>query len=296
MHALVSRTGQPSPTTADVGVPVPGPGEVLVEVVAAAVNPVDAFVASGSGHEVFGLPEEVGLGWDVAGRVAALGPGVDGFEVGEAVAGLHDDLASPVRAHAAFTVLPAAALARVPDGLDLTEAASIPLNALTAAQALDLLGPAGGRSLLVTGAAGAVGGHAVALAAASGWRVAGLARPADAVFVRRAGGEVVNEPEPASYDAVLDTAVLDAVAMAAVRDGGEHVSVLPPAPPASERGIRVQAVQVQADGQRLGELLARSAAGELEVRVAGTAPLAEASAVYEKVAGGGQRGRWLLLP
>ena len=85
-----------------------------------------------------------------------------------------------------------------------------------------------------------------------------------------------------------------AKALAAVRDEGDYVGVMPPAVPPAERGVRTSAVSVRADGERLSELLARSAAGELEIRVAGTGPLQEAAAIYAKVAGGGQRGRWVL--
>ena len=100
--------------------------------------------------------------------------------------------------------------------------------------------------------------------------------------------------EPATYDVVFDTAVLVGSALAAVRDGGDYVGVMPPAQPPTERGVRVTAVQVRADGARLATLLARTASGELETRIAGTADLEDAAAVYAKVVAGGQRGRWVL--
>lgn len=97
-------------------------------------------------------------------------------------------------------------------------------------------------------------------------------------------------------DVVLDAAALQEDALVAVRDGGTFHGVLPLAPVASERGIRTGAVSVHADGSTPRELLARSASGELAVRVAGELPLEEAATAYDKVAGGGQRGRWLLRP
>jgi NADPH:quinone reductase-like Zn-dependent oxidoreductase len=149
---------------------------------------------------------------------------------------------------------------------------------------------------LVTGAAGAVGGYAVALAFAAGWRVSGLARAGDGAFVRAAGGELVTELAEGAFDAVLDPAVLGEPAVAAAVDGGHYVGVIPSAPLDSQRGVTVDAVDVVADSALLAELLERSRSGELEVRVAGTAGLEDAATVYAKVAGGGQRGRWLLLP
>jgi NADPH:quinone reductase-like Zn-dependent oxidoreductase len=297
MRTLIARRDTTEPTVLDVADLGPDldAGDVLIDVVASSVNPIDHFVASGNAHPVFGLPHQVGLGWDVVGRVRSVGTDVEGLAPGDLVAGLHDDLTASSRAHATQVVLPVAALALVPADLFPVDAATVPLNALTADQALRPLGAADGRSLLVTGAAGAVGGYAVALAAAAGWQVTGLARAQDERWVRAAGAaHFVTSPEPAAYDVVFDAAVLDLAALAATRDGGDYVSVMPPALPPAERGVRVGAVSVRADGARLSELLARSAAGELEARVAGTAALEDAAAVYAKVAAGGQRGRWVL--
>lgn len=297
MRTLIARQDTTELTVleaADLGTDLDA-GDVLIDVIASSVNPIDLFVASGNAHPVFGLPHQVGLGWDVVGRVRSVATHVDDVAPGDLVAGLHDDLTAPSRAHATQVILPVAALALVPADLSPVDAATVPLNALTADQALRPLGAGDGRSLLITGAAGAVGGYAVALAAAAGWEVTGLARARDEHWVRAAGAaHFVTDAEPATYDAVFDTGVLVGSALAAVRDGGDYVGVMPPAQPPAERGVRVTAVQVRADGQRLAALLARVSSGELEARVAGTAGLEEAAAVYAKVAGGGQRGRWVL--
>jgi len=266
MRTLIARQDTTEPSVLDVADLGPDldAGDVLIDVVASSVNPIDHFVASGNAHPVFGLPHQVGLGWDVVGRVRAVGTEVEGLAPGDLVAGLHDDLTASSRAHATQVVLPVAALALVPAELSPVDAATVPLNALTADQALRPLGAANGRSLLVTGAAGAVGGYAVALAAAAGWEVTGLARAQDERWVRAAGAaHFVTSPEPAAYDVVFDAAVLDVAALAATRDGGDYVGVMPPALPPAERGVRASAVSVRADGAGLSELLARSAAGEL---------------------------------
>ncbi len=296
MRSIQSVPGHDEPQVVERDRPVPGPGQVLVETVAAAVNPVDAFVASSLGTDLVAGGRQVGLGWDVSGRVAEVGPDVTAYAVGDPVAGLDDDMVGADRALAEYVLLGTDAIAHVPEGLDLVEAASIPLNSVTAHQALALLGEPDGRSLLVTGAGGAVGGYAVALARAAGWDVTGLGRPGDEEFVRSTGAGFTAHVEPASYDAVLDGAVLQAGALAYVKDGGTFVGVQPSQPVPTERGITVTAVQVRRDGALLADLLRRSADGELAVRVAGTAPLHEAATVFAKVGGGGQRGRWLLVP
>jgi NADPH:quinone reductase-like Zn-dependent oxidoreductase len=297
MSTLVSRPGTTAPVLTDAAPPAPGPTDLLVDVVAAGVNPVDVFVAAGPGRAMLGLEGEVGLGWDLAGVVRAVGEGVTGFAVGDTIAGLLADPSAAIRAHATRTIVPAAAAALVPAGLDRLAAASIPLNATTAAQALDLFGPSEGRTLLVTGAAGAVGGYAVALARRAGWRVTGLARAGDRDFVLAAGAEAhVSDLDGVRTDAVLDAAGLQEAAIGAVRDGGRFVGVLPASPVAAERGVTVSTVLSHADGALLGDLLALHVEGVLTARVAGSVGLADAATAYEKVAGGGQRGRWLLLP
>lgn len=297
MSALVSRPDVTGPVLEDVALPPLGSNDLRVEVIAAGINPVDAFVAAGPGRAIFGLDGRVGLGWDVTGVVREIGPAVTGFHVGDVIAGHLGDPGAPVRAQATETLVPASAAALVPAGLDHVAAASIPLNATTASQAVDLLGPGEGRTLLVTGAAGAVGGYAVPLARRAGWVVTGLARERDREFVTSAGAvDLVTDLAGAPFDAVLDAAGLQDAALPAVQDGGLFVGVLPGSPVPAERGVRVRAVDSHPDGALLAELLALHVDGTLAPRVAGTAPLSEARSAYDKVAGGGQRGRWLLIP
>ena len=257
MPALLAYSTSSSPVLEDVAPPALGPADVRIRVAAAAVNPVDVAMVTGPVRAAVELPDPVGLGWDVSGTVTEVGGEVTGLSPGDRVAGiLHVIGLKPrVGTHADETVLPADAVARVPDGLDLVDAASLPLNALTARQALDLLGPAEGRTLLVTGGAGAVGGHAVVLAARAGWRVTALARDADAEFVARAGADPVTELPGPSFDAVLDAAVLLETALTAVRDGGSFVGVAPASPVAADRGIAVRTVGVEPDGEAIAGLL-----------------------------------------
>lgn len=296
--ALVSKPSTFAPTLQEVTLPSLGPGDLRVRVTAASVDPIDVFFAAGpQAREIFGLTGTVGLGLSLTGIVTGTGAEVTGFSVGDSIAALHGDFRAQARAHAEETVVPSATAAPLPTGLDPVDGASLPLNASTAARLVNRLGPPEGRTLLVTGAAGGVGGYAVALAAHAGWTVTGLARESDRDFVLRAGAHelVTKLPEP-SFDAVVDGAVLHAAALGAIRDGGTFAGVASASPATPERGIEIHILSVEPDGAQLAQLLALAASGVLELRVAGRVPLAQAATAYDKVAGGGQRGRWLLLP
>ncbi|MFF7483904.1 NADP-dependent oxidoreductase [Streptomyces luteogriseus] len=274
-------------------VPEPGAREVRIKVAAASLNPVDAEVRAG----VFGgAGKRIGLGWDVAGTVDAVG--VAGpWSVGDEVVALDHGLVKPLGAHAEYVVVDTGAVALAPATVDAVRAATLPLNALTAAQALDRLELAPGDSLLVTGAAGAVGGYAVQLAAHRGVAVTGLAREGDEAFVRSLGaGRFVGAVADRDFDAVLDAAVLGEPALAGVRDGGRYIGVIPQAEPASVRGVRTGAVEVSADGARLAELVRLMDEGVLTPRVAETFALEDAAKAHARLDGGGVRGRLVLVP
>ncbi|WP_103352829.1 NADP-dependent oxidoreductase [Amycolatopsis sp. CA-128772] len=289
----------------EVPVPEPGPGQVRIRVAAAAVNPVDLATRSGTLSAAGVIPprEVLGLGWDVAGEIADAGD--TGFRAGDAVIGLRDRIATPLGAYAEQIVLDASAVAPAPAGVSPAEAATLPLNALTSAQALDLAETTG--TVLVTGAAGAVGGYAVALAHARKLRVVAVASEADEAEVRGFGADEfvprgpsladrVRAVVPGGVDAVLDTALLGLDALDAVRGGGEFVAFAAGAAPLPLRGIRVRTVWIRADGPRLAELARLAENGTLPLRVAGVLPLTEAATAHERLAAGGLRGRLVLTP
>jgi NADPH:quinone reductase-like Zn-dependent oxidoreductase len=295
--AVVRTPGGPdSIEFIDVPVVEPGPGQVRVEIAGATVNPVDLALAAGVFHDL-GLidqPDHTGLGWDFSGTVTAAGPDVD-LPIGSRVAGLVVGFNRDFGTYAQQLVLPVRDTAVVPDGLDLASAATVPLNGLAAAQIVDLLGDGGGRSLLVTGAAGAVGGYVVSLAQHGGWRVTGLARAQDEDFVRGLGADFTAEAAP-GWDAVADGAVLQEQGVALVRDGGIFVGVQPSVIPEEERGVTVRAVVTQPDGARLAELLDATASGRLPARVHAVLPLDRVATAHRAVAKGGVRGRYVLRP
>lgn len=297
-RTAVVRTPDGPDSIEIIEVPVvePGPGQVRVEIAGAAVNPVDLALAAGvfHGRGLVHQPDHTGLGWDFAGTVAAAGPDVD-IPVGSRVAGLIDGFDRDFGTYAEQLVVAASDTAVVPDGLDLTTAAAVPLNSLAAAQLVDLLGDGEDRRLLVTGAAGAVGGNVIPLAQDRGWRVTGLARADDEKFVRSLGADFTTDAEP-GWDAVADGAALQEQGFALVRDGGVFVGVQPGAAPAAERGVTVRVVVVQPDGARLAQLLDATARGHLPVRVHAVVPLDQVAAAQRAVANGGVRGKYVLQP
>jgi len=307
MHAVIVREfgGPEALELADVPTPEPGPGQVRIKIAAAAVNPVD--LGTRAGHlPVDPLP--VGLGWDLAGTIDAVGPSVEGFAVGDDVVGLDDRLVKELGPYADYHVIAASAVAAAPHTVDAVAASTLPLNAVTAAQALDLANLTPGQTLLVTGAAGAVGGYAVELAAARGWHVVAIANPSDEAAVRGLGARTflprtddvvatVRSVVPDGVDAVLDTTYQPAAVLGTVRDGGGYVNIAPVlGPVATERGIRILDQWVHYDGALLAELVELVDAGRLTLRVAETFPLAQVAAAHELAGKGGLRGRVVLVP
>ncbi|MFC7381841.1 alcohol dehydrogenase catalytic domain-containing protein [Sphaerisporangium rhizosphaerae] len=280
--------------------PRPAAGQIRIRMAGAAVNAADLHIIDASRDEVRagGPAPRLGLGLDVAGVVDMVGSGVHDLAVGTPVAALHFPHAPHAAAGTAaeYVIVPVSDAAPVPNGVELLDAATVPLNSLTAAQLLALLGPSQGRRLLITGAAGGVGGYAVALAARAGWRVTALARATDDGFLTRAGAaETRTTLDGASgFDAVLDTALLNEAALRPVRDHGAYVGVFPGLEPTSERGITVTSAVVVPDGALLREMLALTARGVLEPRRAGTVPMEKAAYAYRAFRDGAHRGRWVL--
>jgi NADPH:quinone reductase-like Zn-dependent oxidoreductase len=283
---------------AEVPVPEPGPGQVRVRVAASVLHPVDLMIRAGR----FPAPLPTGLpytpGWDVAGTVDAVGPSVGALAVGDEVIGFSPWLQTTVGAHAEYVVLDAGSLTAAPTGVPATEAATLPTNGLAAAQALELLALPKGSSVLVTGAAGQVGGFALALARAAGLRATGLAGDGDREFVESLGATFLSRSDVPTgpFDAVVDLAVIGPTLLDLVRDGGGFVAASPPLRPEPVRGIRTVALDVLPDGSRLAELVTLVDNGDLPLRVAAVYSFDEAAAAHERLAEGGLRGGLVIVP
>lgn len=311
MKAVVVRHygGPEALELVDRPIPQPSRGQVRIRVEAAAVNPVDIATRAGwlAEHGLMVADGDVGIGWDLAGVIDAVGPGVDRLRAGDRVIGMRDLLTAPIGAQAEQVVLDADAVAHAPGSASPIEASTLPLNGLTASQALDLLALEPGQWLLVTGAAGALGGFALELAALRGIRTVAVAGAQDEELVRRLGaqrfvarteslGIAARQVLPAGADGALDAAFVGMSALDAVRDGGSFVAVAAGAAPVPLRGTRVENVWIRTDGPRLAELSALVDAGKLTLRVADTFPMEEVAAAHERLAAGGLRGRLVVQP
>ncbi len=235
MQAVVNdRYGPPDVLEIrSVAVPAPGAGEVLVEVAAAALNPLDWHFTTGRPYFLRLIagrrrPKQATRGADVAGRVAALGDGVTGFAVGERVAGIASG------SFAQFATANVSRVAVVPAGLADHEAAAVPLAGVTALQALRDHGDvAAGQRVLVIGAAGGVGVYAVQLAVAMGAAVTGVCSGRNVDLVRSLGAADVIDYETAGwadrsgFDVIIDTVGNSPLGECrrALVDGGRYVMV-----------------------------------------------------------------------
>jgi len=283
--------------------PVAGPGQVVVRVRAATVNPTDIGVRDGS--VVRRRPDvrpPVVPGWDLAGEVVEVGEGVEGLEPGRRVVGMLYWPAhrGAIGAYSELVALDADLVVPTPEALDDPTAATIPLNALTADQALRIIDPAPGTTLLVTGASGAVGAFGAQFAVQRGLRVIAQAGRDDEDFVASLGVEEVL-PRDADLtaldevDNVFDAVPLGPVAATRMARGGTAVFTrgIEGEPP---EGSRYEVVLVKPDRAALQRAVADVADGLLVTRVAQVLPLAEAARAHELAEAGGTRGKIVLAP
>jgi NADPH2:quinone reductase len=281
--------------------PVPGPGQVVVRVRAANVNPTDLGARQVAGR-VAPPDRPFVLGWDLAGQVTADGQGAD-LAPGDRVVGMVQwyETKGSVGTYAESTAFDAEWLVPLPNGLDYETACTIPLNALTARQGLELLDPPDGSDLLVTGASGGVGGFAVQLAVAAGHRVIAQAGRDDEDWPREIGADEVlpRDADLAAIDpvpAVFDATPLGEPAFAAVQDGGAIFSTRRPPEADPKRRIRQESSLVQQDREGLRELVGAVAAVKLRTRIDRVLPLADAAKAHRLVEAGGLHGKVVLTP
>ncbi|MBO1283661.1 NADP-dependent oxidoreductase [Streptomyces sampsonii] len=271
--------------------PEPGPGEILVAVRAAGVNPTDWKHRAQAGF-VDRLP--LVLGWDVSGVVEAVGYGVTLFAPGEEVFGM---LPYPhgSGSHAEYVVGPARAFTRKPTVIDHVQAGALPLVSLTGYQALiDTAGIGPGQRVLIHAAAGGVGHVAVQIAKAHGAYVIGTASAPKHDLLRELGADEVVDYRTTDVAEAVDGVdmVLDplggetrARSVGLLRPGGTLVSLLSggsaeEAAHAAERGVRTATMLVEADHAGMNAVADLVAAGALRPRVEATFPLAEAAAAH----------------
>ena len=312
--AVINGYGGPEQlVAAEVPLGAPTDAQVLIEVAAIAVNPVDLSTRDGRNIPESDARFPMVLGWDVAGTVVATGSAVTGLTVGDRVAAMVFQPIDQRGTYARRLNLDASLLAKVPDELTLQQAATVPLAGLTASQLLVQACDDGARTLLVTGALGAVGRHVVALAARAGLEVVGVVRPAQAADLKTLGGALAVDREdfaddvrsryPDGVDAAIDLVggTTANTAFDLVRDGGRYATAVPPyMDPSgrfeSERDVDLYVHTVHPDTEGLTGLLALAATGAIGTGIQHSYALSDAAEAHRRQAAGGLTGRVVLLP
>jgi NADPH:quinone reductase-like Zn-dependent oxidoreductase len=292
--------------------PLPTAGEIRIKVHAAGVNPVDVMVREGAMAQDYAAIEPPYVpGMEVSGIVDMIGDGVApalGFSLGLEVVGVVKNFGR-YGGYSEYVCLPALSVIPKPAGISFAEAASFPMNALTARNVLDVLDLPRGDTVLVTGAAGAVGTYTVVLAKERGLRVIAVAATQDLAFLKTAGASTVVERGdllaervraifPQGVDAVVDAAGLGDAIAPAVRDNGTVMVLRSAKADHFERAVRVIFTTVRdraTDREALEELGRKVERGQLPVRVAATFPMTEAPAAHHRLGLPGLRGRLVLM-
>ncbi|HXX18604.1 MAG TPA: NADP-dependent oxidoreductase [Candidatus Acidoferrum sp.] len=284
--------------------PEPGPGEVLIRVHAASVNPVDWKVRAGYAKNMLKYKMPFIPGWDVSGVVETVGSGVSRLKVGDEVYSRPD--ISRDGTYAEYVVVKESEIALKPKSIDHVHASSIPLAALTAWQALfDGAKLSAGQTVLIHGAAGGVGTFAVQFAKMKGARVIATASKRNHDFLRSLGADELIDYNTTKFedvvhdvDVVLDTITGETAdrSYGVIKKGGVYVSIL--APPSEEKaaahGVRTHHTFVQPNVEQLNEIAKLVDSGKLKLTIEKVFPLAEARAAQELNAQGHTRGKIVL--
>jgi len=281
---------------AEVPVPQAAPGRVLVRVRATSINPGEANIRNGLLAEIYPMEFPFGEGSDLAGEVVA---DAEGFTAGEAVFGWSDERS----AHAEYVSVPAAQLARKPEGLSFEQAGSLYVIGATAVAGVAALELQPGETVVISAAAGGVGVLATQLAVRTGVRVLALASPSNHGWLRDHGAE------PLAYDNDLASALQGADAFLDLFGGGyvalaldelgipkERVNTIIDFAAVSERGVLSVG---NAEGARIENLVALAddvANGRLDLPIAKTYPLANVRDAFEELAARHTHGKIVLVP
>jgi NADPH:quinone reductase-like Zn-dependent oxidoreductase len=278
--------------------PVPGPGEVLVRVAATSVNPIDYKRRSGLTKNFYPMKFPGLIGVDIAGTVVRVGAEVQGFAVGDEVFGIADNT------YAELCAVRASVLAKVPKGLDLVQAAALPLVTTTGNQLLSATEIKEGQTVLVAGAVGSVGRSAVFTAKSRGATViAGvLRRQMDAARALGADQVIATDDDPAMEKLVSLDAVADTVGgrtgeklTSKVKPGGVYASVVEVPQNASKYpSVRVVHVFSKFDRETLEFMAGAVRDGKLVIPISQRLPLREAAKAQAE-AEKGANGKILLV-
>ena len=292
--ARVHQYGPPSAITLEnLPIPGPGPSEVLVRVHAAGVGPWDGWVRAG--RSVLPQPLPLTLGSDLSGVIAAVGSGVAEFAPDDEVFGVTN--LRFTGAYAEYAIAAGGMIAKKPTSLTHVDAASVPVVAVTAWQALfEEAHLERGTSVLIHGAAGNVGAYAVQLAHAAGLHVTATAFARDIAYVRSIGAHNVIDVESERFedqagkvDAVIDLVggETQARSFSVLKTGGHLVSAVsvPDQKTAMARGVTARFFLVKVTTDYLKRIAALIDEGKLRTNVAAVLPLTAAREAHEMLDG-----------
>lgn len=285
---------------ADVPVPEPSQGDVLVKVKTASINPGEAKIREGLMHARWPATFPSGEGSDLAGIVTKIGVGVEGVAAGDEVIGFTDRRAS----HAEYVVVEARNLTRKPANVPWEVAGSLAVAGSTAYASVHAVSPKSGDTIAVSGAAGGVGSIAVQLARRAGADVIGIAGPSNQDWLTAHGIKFVaygaglaDRLRQAGINAFIDTHG-DGYVSLAIELGvaPSRIDTIIDFAAAQQHGVKTEGSQEARNAAVLAKLAGLIAAGELEVPIAATFPLAEVRAAFKLLDQGHTRGKIVLLP
>lgn len=287
--------------------------QVLVEVVATSVNPIDRRLRSGELQEYISRTFPVIPGWDLAGRIAKVGSKVSQWQVGDEVLGLAFTWAIQHGSYAEYIPIDANAITAKPASISFEEAAALPLVSLTAWQALHEFGKLKpGQTVFIQAGAGGVGSVGIPMAKHLGAKVYTTTSAANIDYVKSLGADVVinyreedyqarlAELEPDGIDLVLESLLGDGIAEAAIKlaKTGGAVAYMNNEPPAmaeiEQRNIKAEFLHHRPDGEMLRELVGLYESGALKVPEITVRPLEEAQDAHRQSELGHTRGKIVL--
>lgn len=287
----------------NIDMPVPDPGEVVVEVRAAGINPGEAGIRSGAMHEMFPATFPSGEGSDLAGVVTAVGPGVTEFDVGDEVLGFSLRRSS----HATHTAVPVGQLIRKPPGLSWEKAGSLYVAGVTAYAAVRAVAPRPGETVAVSAAAGGVGSLVVQLLVLKEVVVLGIAGEGNAQWLRDHGvipvsygdglADRLREAAPDGVDAFIDLFGPDYLDLAV--DLGvppERIETIISFEKAAEVGAKTEGSMDASTPEVLSEIAGLVASGAIDFDIADTFPLERVADAFEVLERRHTHGKIVLLP
>ena len=277
----------------DTPIPFPGPGEVLIEVHAASLNPIDAKLLRTDSSYQQAVDNPLTPGFDLAGSVVELGEKVKHIRIGDNVYGQAAAVRKGTGAFAEYAVAQEDCIARMPDNISFTEAAAVPLSACSAYQALvEHIKIKAGNKVLIHGGSGGIGTFAIQLAKHLGAYVATTATEKGLYYAKQQGADIIIDYESErfenkinDFDAVLDTVGGETYGRSfkVLKQGGIIVSMVSVPDEMLMKQYRVRAVlaTTKVDSKKLGKITDLIKCGALHVNISNIYPLQQAKEAFE---------------